>query len=404
MIGFRALLGSSRLFKSPALKTLGTALLLGVPLAGCEQEVDVALPPPVAKKPLDAKTIGDAELKSLVDQAIQTTADRTLDQKINNAWQVVHGILAYGRDLQLTVDGKRTSALEYLFEGKPLNGWTLFPTGPGRLGAELVPGSSAAQGHADQWIGYLSQCGVKLDDPLIVTVNGKPQTHKFRELIEQAKHDIGEVRVGDSPTQELTWTLMAFAEYSSDDFLPLDGSWKNRNGEEWTFERMMDMEAEAGIVGAACGGSHRLYAIAEALMKYRAKHPGKPLTGGWAKAEKLLNDSIRQAREYQQPDGGFSTNKFQRSGISGDVDARIDSTGHVFEVLAYALSDEELKSEWFTRAALFLTKTIDDTKAVPLNCGGLYHGAHGLIIYRDRRFGPPSKSPEKNPMSTAAGE
>ena len=81
MIGFRALLGSSRLFKSPALKTLGTALLLGVPLAGCEQEVDVALPPPVAKKPLDAKTIGDAELKSLVDQAIQTTADRTLDER-----------------------------------------------------------------------------------------------------------------------------------------------------------------------------------------------------------------------------------------------------------------------------------------------------------------------------------
>jgi hypothetical protein len=363
------------------------AVVLTVASVGCEKDVEVTLPAaaPTAVAP-DTK-ISDAELKRRVDEAIATTAGRVLDVDVNNAWQVVHGILAYGPDLQLTIDkgSRKTSALKWIFDGERMNGWKLYPAEKG-LGAELVPGSSAEQGHADQWIGYLSQCGVKLDDPLVITVNGKKETRKFRELIEQAKWDCGTVKVHGNPTQELTWTLMAFAEYSSPDFLPLDGTWKNKVGEEWSFERMMDQEAEAGIVGAACGGSHRLYAIAEALKKYKAT--GKPLAGGWAKADKLLKDSIAAAKSYQQPDGGFSTNKFQRSATSADIDSRIDSTGHVFEVLAYALSDEELKAEWFTKAALFLTKKIEESKAVPLGCGGLYHGAHGLIIYRDRRFGP----------------
>lgn len=382
--------------KLAALRLVPVALfcsIVALGIAGCEKDVEVTLPPADAPKPAADKPLTDAELQAAVDAAITTTANRVLDVDVNNAWQVVHGILAYGNDLQLTVDKKsrKTSALRWLFDGNAMNGWTLYPTEKG-LGAELVPGSSAAQGHADQWIGYLSQCGVGLDDPVIVTVKGEKQTHKFRELIEQAKWDIGTVKVHNQPTQELTWTLMAFAEYTSPDFLPLDGTWKNRLGEDWTFERMVDMEAEAGIVGAACGGAHRLYALAEVLKKYKAT--GKPLTGGWAKADKLVNDSIRAAREYQQPDGGFSTNKFQRSGTSADIDSRIDSTGHVLEVLAYALPDEELKSPWFTRAVTFLTKTIDDSKAMPVSCGGLYHGAHGLIIYRDRRFGKPTAAAE----------
>ena len=85
---------------------------------------------------------------------------------------------------------------------------------------------------------------------------------------------------------------------------------------------------------------------------------------------------------------------FFRSGISADVDSRINSTGHVFEVLAYAMSDDELRSPWFTRAAEFFCKKLEDTQEIPVSCGGLYHGAHGLMIYRDRRFG-------KTPMPAA---
>jgi hypothetical protein len=351
------------------------ALVLFV-VAGCEQEAPIALP---TAKSTAATTgpIGDAELAKLVDRAIQETADRVLDVDVNNAWQVVHGILAYGPKLQMRVKGSNVSALEWLFAGNVMNGWNLYPGDHG-LEAELVPGSSSAQGHPDQWVGYLSQCGVGLDDKITVPVGNEKRTFTMRDMLEQAKWSL---RDG----QEATWTLMAFAAYSSPEYLPLDGEWTARDGTKWTFEKIVDMEATAGIQGAACGGSHRLYALAEALALYQKT--GKPMTGGWEKAQNLLADSLRAAHEYQQPDGGFSTNMFFRSGMTPDVDARINSTGHVFEVLAYALSDEELRSPWFTRAAQYLCKKIDDAKSIPVSCGGLYHGAHGLMIYRDRRFG-----------------
>ena len=370
---------SFRLLSLRSVSLRVVALLAPVTLAltGCEKEVPVALPVPAAAVKTEPQS--DAELADRVNRAIQLTADRVLDQKVNNAWQVVHGILAYGNELQLTVDGKNVSALRYLFDGNPLNGWDLYPGEKG-LDAELVPGSSSEQGHPDQWIGYLSQCGVKIDDPIIVTVQGEKRTYKMRDMIEQAKWKMYE-------GMEATWTLMAFAAYSTPDYLPIDGTWTASDGKTWTFEKLVEMEADGGIEGVACGGSHRLYALAEAL-KLR-KQSGLPITGGWAKAEKVVGDALKAAHEYQQPDGGFSTNMFFRSGVSADVDARINSTGHVFEVLAYAVSDEDLKSPWFTRAATFLCKKIEDSKSIPISCGGLYHGAHGLMIYRDRRFGKP---------------
>jgi hypothetical protein len=354
-------------------------VFVSLSLAGCEQDVPVTVP--VATAPANAEPKTDAELAARVDKAIQLTVDRVLLQKVNNAWQVVHGILAYGNDLQLTLeDGTKTSALRYLFGGNPLNGWDLYPAEKG-LDAELVPGSSAEQGHPDQWIGYLSQCGVKLDDPIVVTVQGEKRTYKMRDMIERAKWKIHE-------GMEATWTLMAFAAYSTPDYLSIDGTWQASDGKTWTMEKLVEMEANAGIQGAACGGAHRLYALAEAVKLYQKT--GKPLTGGWAKADAVVKDAMQKAHEFQNPDGGFSTNMFFRGGISADVDAQINATGHVFEVLAYGLSDEELKSKWFTSAAQYLCKKIEDSQSIPVSCGGLYHGAHGLIIYRERRFGKPT--------------
>lgn len=348
---------------------------------GCEPNVAVQ-PLPPATAPAEAAPLSDAELAARVDRAIQMTGERVLDVNVNNAWQVVHGILAYGPKLRMKVGSENVSALNWLFAGNVMKGWDLFPSDKG-LDAKLEPGSNEAQGHPDQWIGYLSQCGVGLDDKIVVPVGEQktPTSFTMRDMLEQAKWECREGK-------EATWTLMAFAAYSSPNYLPLDGSWKARDGKDWTFEKLVDMEATAGIQGAACGGSHRLYALAEALALYAKT--GKPITGGWANAEQLLAKCLHDAREYQQPDGGFSNNMFFRSALSADVDARINSTGHVFEVLAYSLSDEELRSPWFTRAATYLCKKLDDTRDIPVSCGGLYHGAHGLMIYRERRFGKPT--------------
>ncbi|HEV3005179.1 MAG TPA: ADP-ribosylation factor-directed GTPase activating protein isoform b, partial [Pirellulales bacterium] len=101
---------------------------------------------------------------------------------------------------------------------------------------------------------------------------------------------------------------------------------------------------------------------------------------------------IRAAKACQQPDGGFSTEFFKRAASSPDLALRLNTSGHVFEFLSVALTDEQLREPWMARALDFLLEIFEATEDDDLECGGLYHGAHGLILYRERRFGQPSSS------------
>jgi hypothetical protein len=66
------------------------------------------------------------------------------------------------------------------------------------------------------------------------------------------------------------------------------------------------------------------------------------------------------------------------------VFARLGATGHIFEVLALALDDEQLAEPWVTRAADRLVTLLEQTADVDVECGALYHAAHGLLLYRQR--------------------
>ena len=71
---------------------------------------------------------GAEELRARIDRALDyNQTHRHMDQGTNAAWQVVHGLLVYGPDLQMYKDGKLVSALDYLLRGGPINGWNLRP-------------------------------------------------------------------------------------------------------------------------------------------------------------------------------------------------------------------------------------------------------------------------------------
>ncbi|NBW88112.1 MAG: ADP-ribosylation factor-directed GTPase activating protein isoform b, partial [Planctomycetia bacterium] len=293
---------------------------------------------------------------------------------MHGAWQVVHGILAFGPGFSLGVEGRATPALGYLLDGGSLVGWKLRPVKPGVL-AVVEEGSTMGQGHPDQWLGYLSQCGtapgtgpalvggMPLDTPIVVA--GRRFT--LADLLAQAQHDI-------RPAQEATWTLMALSAW-----LPIDAAWTAGDGRRWTTEDVVAMEADADIFSAACGGAHRLYGLAVALAAHRAA--GNADSGGWAAASAVLDDAIDRARRFQQADGGFSVHSFERPGSSPDVFAQLSATGHVFEVLAVALDDDQLAEPWVTRAADRLVTLLERTADVDVECGALYHAAHGLALY-----------------------
>ena len=357
---------------------IGAVLAAGTAARSADRQ---ASPPPPS-------AAGRPTLCDRIDSALAHARDgRRLDAGVQGAWQAVHGILAFGPAFTFSVDGVETRAVDHLLGGGVLTGWALRPGRPGVV-AVVEEGSTMGQGNPDQWLGYLSQCGVDADGPgglplaAPLVVAGRRFT--LADLLAQAQHDI-------RPGQEATWTLMALSAY-----LPPDAAWTAGDGERWTVERVVAMESAADIFGAACGGAHRLYGLAAALSARRTA--GLPIAAGsgWEQAARVLEDAIDQARRFQQPDGSFSIHSFERPGTSPDVFARLGATGHVFEVLALALDDDRLAEPWVARAAERLTTLLEQTADVDVECGALYHAAHGLALYRLRTCASPT-APEAGP-------
>jgi hypothetical protein len=358
---------------SPALTVAG---LLSCLLAGCGPQPTGAVAVDGGDGVTTAAPIDRPALCRRIEAALaHARHERRLDASVHGAWQVVHGILAFGRDFPLRHDGTESAALDYLLDGGRLTGWTLRAGTPGVV-AVVEEGSTTGQGHPDQWLGYLSQCGehgIPSDTKLMV--GNKACT--VDDLLTQAQADI-------RPGQEATWTLMALSAYRSP-----AATWTAGDGERWTVERVVQMEADADLFTSACGGAHRLYGLVAALRKHCESTGRTPdqLSGGWAAAADVIEECIDRARRYQQADGSFSIHSFERPGTSADVFARLSATGHVFEVLSLALDDERLAEPWVTRAADRLVTLLEQTSDVDVECGALYHAAHGLLLYKARVCG-----------------
>ena len=362
-------------------------LLLVLFLAGCTSQEKPKGPSAtaMAAEPLPS----DDELCSRLDAVIDFSKNgRRLNTRDHAAWQVVHGALEFGRDFQIEHEGKLVGALDHVMGGGKLKGWDLRKGDHGVL-AIVEPGSKSGQGHPDQWLGYLSQCGLKPEDKLVVG----GQSFTVNDLITQAQWDIQD-------GMEATWTLMAFST-----FLPLDAKWNAKDGSEWTIDRMMTMENAADITGRACGGTHCLYGLATALNRYR-KDGGDLTKEPWKSVNERIYGSenpqtkqhvdglIDKARKFQQPDGSFSIHFFDRPGNTAELAQRLHATGHTFEFLCVVLDDQELAKPWMTRAAVSLVDMLERTQDFEVECGALYHAVHGLDLYRNRRFGPKSAGSE----------
>lgn len=359
------------------------ALLLG----GCSNDAarEAAPPEKAAAAPV-IEALPDAEtLRRQIDETLDFTLARHMNTQDHAAWQIVHGMLAFGRDLKIEAEGQVVSALDYALQGGYIRGWTMRPGDKG-LEAVLESGSKEGQGHEDQWLGYLSQVGLPATQEIVV--RGKKYT--VADLLRQAEWDVYD-------GMEATWTLMAFSAY-----MPVDYRWKAKDGSEWNMERLVGMEAAQKLEESACGGAHRLYGLTCAVNRFAKE--GKQLSGGWQAADQKIQESIRAARMYQQPDGSLSTDWFFRPSASPEIALRISTTGHVLEFLVLAMTDDEVRQPWVTRAAVRLCDMLRQTKDLPVECGALYHAAHGLYLYRLRMYGQPWRPAAGAAATSAAAE
>lgn len=294
------------------------------------------------------------------------------------AWQIVHGALAFKREFLVSDGGRDVSAVDYILAGGKMKGLDLrrgdlLDEATKRYGiSTVIAEDKMGQGHTDQWLGYLSDCQLPLAEPIVV----EGEKHTIADYIDQAKLDIHK-----NPIQEYSWTLMALTAY-----YPTDYTWKAGDGSEWTIAKLVEIELGHSLEASACGGTHRMTGLTMAFNRHVAA--GKPVTGVWKKLEERIGACIDDARQYQNPDGSLSSNYFARPGKSADLAVCMGSAGHVMEFLATAMSKEQLQEPWVKRAVLDVCKLFRKTKPVDVECGALFHAAHGLVLYREKVFGP----------------
>lgn len=318
----------------------------------------------------EAATISTADeiLRQRIRTAIELTQRRYLTAGVHTPWQIVHGVKPYGRELLLRQKegDKMVNAVDYLLTAAAVNGERIWqPTDRGYL--EPIS-NSQMEGHPDQFLSALAQSGVPLLQPIPI----KGQPYVVWHLVAQAKYDYYN-------GAEASWTLIALATYDS-----VDSNWVNRYGQKIHLDELVTSEVAAQVTTRACYGTHNLYALAYALNRFRAT--GQPLRPAYQQAADKIARYVNLAKQLQNEDGTFSTNGFEGRGWSGDSVTQIDSTGHQVEWLSLALSDEELRSPWMTRAVESLVGAFERVATVPVECGPLYHGARGLRQYSLRRF------------------
>jgi hypothetical protein len=359
----------------------GLALVLAL-TGGCRPSLEQS-PEPLTTS---AASTDEAPASDTADNALCATLDEVLDftyrerelsVETNAAWQVLHGVLAFQREFLITHQGQSVPAVDYLLNGGEMRGWTVeIVTNPssGKRGlrAALELGSQSGQGHTDQWLANMVQAGLSMEQP--VKVGSDAVT--MQEWVTQAQGDVPR-----NMDREYSWTLIALNRC-----LPTDTTWTASDGQLWSIERLVEEEATQDLIDSACGGTHRAIALASALKRRRSE--GGAIEGVWLEAEQVVEEAIARAREYQNRDGSFSTRFFERPGTSPDLALNLGCTGHTLEFLSIAVSDDTLNEPWMQRAVLYLCDVFRATRKVPLECGALYHATHGLVLYRERVFGP----------------
>jgi hypothetical protein len=310
-------------------------------------------------------TAAQIELRDRVRRCLAHYFFRPETTRRRSPWGVMHAVIGFGVDTPLIADGRQVNAIAWLCANSPCLGMQMLYEHQGSVALRMGPGY---QGHDGQFLCILAQSRVKSEYPLVV--NGRRLTVADLVLQEQA-----ECRAGT----ELTFKLIGLAYY-----LDPDAQWQNRYGEAWSIERMIREELAQPIVGAACGGTHRLTGFAYAVCKREVS--GKPMTGQWQRAQNYLDDFHQYAFQLQNPDGSFSTEWFVRRSTAGDLNRRLNTTGHILEWLVYSLTEAQLAEQRTVRAVEYLTEQLWRYRDYDWDIGAKGHAIHALALYDERLF------------------
>ena len=327
----------------------------------------------VTKKPIELDTELTA-LRSKVRRVLKMYHEQEISVREKSAWSVMHSFIGYGVEKQVRIDhqGNRASAIGWVCFNNPCRGVRLFYLKNGEIYGRLGPGN---QGHEGQFLAMLAQSRVHVDYPMKI----EGQDFTVLDLVEREKKSC-------RPKTELTFKLIGLSHY-----LESNETWKDDRGGQWDIPRLIKEEMRQPIVGAACGGTHRLFGLSYAVN--RRIHKGKPVDGQYQRAEIYLKDYQKYTFKMQNTDGSFSTRFFSGRGAANDIDRRLLTTGHISEWLAFSLEKKALTQPRMVQAVDYLASLLLRGKHPGWKVGPLGHALHALNIYNDRVFKNTAKLP-----------
>ncbi|MDV6034880.1 MAG: hypothetical protein F9B45_33270 [Phycisphaera sp. RhM] len=280
-------------------------------------------------------------------------------------WGMMHAMMVFGADTKLTVGREQYSTIAWIAGNNNCRGQRLLTHDANGIQAKSGVG---LQGHQGQFLAVLGMCNVPSDYPLYA---GKVK-YDVTALIESEKRAC---KAGE----ELTFTLIGLSHY-----LDTDSRWVAADGTRWDFERLIEEELKQPIVGSACGGTHRLMGYTHALRKRRAE--GKPITGQWKRAEIFTEDFVNYAYSLQNRDGSMSTNWFDGRADNGNVDRKVQTTGHIVEWLLTVTPDDQLQDRRLVAAVAFLLRSMGSDLDHDWSIGPKGHALRSLAMYHQRVF------------------
>lgn len=357
------------------------------------------LPLEQEEHPFDAPAAQSEELKIEVTDAksaprspaspgiapIETAAQQVLHQRINiclahyfthpenlakrSPWAVMHTILPFGVETDIIAGNRRVNAVGWMcYNGVCKTQRMFHPTHSG-FRTNVGPG---VQGHEGQFLAVLAQSSAPRNFPILV---GKTR-YTVSDLI---RYEMVTCR----EKSELTFKLIGLSHYLSPRQV-----WRDERGQAWNLEKLVREEIDQPVVGAACGGTHRLMGLSYALMMRRRYN--EPINGHWARADVYVKDFIQYAWTLQNPDGSFSTEWFEGRANEPDRERKVQTTGHILEWLIFALPAEDLDDPRVTKALDFILAQVYDHRDHDWPIGPRGHALRALALYNQRVFGVPT--------------
>ncbi len=320
--------------------------------------------------------VDSAPRASTTTARLRVPIERTLSDfwaKPENAqertyWGMFHNIMIFDKDTSI-IDGKnRHNAVAWMAGNNPCRNQILLEHDA--RGIHVLSGVGL-QGHQAQMLAVYGLIDVPASYPLYVG-------RKKFSVGDVVQREMEDCKSG----AELTFTLIGLSHY-----VDSDSQWVASDGQDWDFERLIQEELSQPIVGAACGGTHRLMGFAHALRRRRAE--GKPITGQWARADRYVKDFIAYTWQLQNRDGSMSTEWYEKPEDNGKIDRKVQTTGHMVEFLLTALPDDQLQSPQMLRSITFLVNTFIRERGHEWQVGPKGHALRALAMYYRRVFGRP---------------